>query len=127
MKKSDLKRFSKYLDTAFPRGAGNSQGELKGKTQQEQMDILLDRLETPEQRERSQRGFDILSGRIPLKETPPDDMPALKKIKIYARSGYNLHHIGTDEDFERVWEEAFKKESKVKFLVDSQHQKGGRK
>ena len=30
----------------------------------------------------------------------------MEKIKIYARSGYHLHHRGTDEDFERVWVEA---------------------
>lgn len=48
-----------------------------------------------------------IMGLVPQKPPPPADMPALEKIKLYARSGYNLHHIGTDADFERVWEEAF--------------------
>jgi hypothetical protein len=51
--------------------------------------------------------FDRIIGSESLKESPPDDMPAIEKIKLYARSGYHLHHIGTDEDFERVWGEAF--------------------
>jgi hypothetical protein len=51
-----------------------------------------------------------IMGLTPPKPRPPDDMPAIEKIKLYARSGYNLHHIGTDEDFERVWEEAFPEE-----------------
>lgn len=53
---------------------------------------------------------DVISrimGLTPQKAPPPDDMPAIEKIKVYARSGYQQHHIGTDEDFERVWEEAF--------------------
>lgn len=71
--------------------------------------------------------FDRVIGSEPLKASPPDDMPALEKIKLYARSGYHLHHIGTDEDFERVWEEAFKKEGKFKFLADSRREQGEKK
>jgi hypothetical protein len=48
--------------------------------------------------------------RISLREAPSDDVPPIDKIKLYARSGYHLHHIGTDEDFEQVWEEAFPEE-----------------
>jgi hypothetical protein len=48
-----------------------------------------------------------IMGLVPQKPSPPDDMPPLEKIKIYARSGYHQHHLGTDDDFERVWEEAF--------------------
>jgi hypothetical protein len=61
--------------------------------------------------------MDRIVVRISLPEVPSDDMPALEKIKLYARSGYHLHHIGMDEDFERVWSEAFpeaEKGSKVR-------------
>jgi hypothetical protein len=58
--------------------------------------------------------------KTPLRETPPDNMLAIEKIKLYARSGYHLHHIGTDEDFERAWEEAFHKESKFKTIFDAE-------
>jgi hypothetical protein len=107
MKKSEQKRLRESLSKIFPRATGNMHEELKGKTQQERMDEIIDRLVTPEQRKRSEGYLAQLSGRSPLHDTPPDDMPALEKIKLYARSGYQLHHIGTDEDFERVWEEAF--------------------
>jgi hypothetical protein len=48
-----------------------------------------------------------IMGLIPAKEPPPEDTPPLERIKLYARSGYHMHHIGTDEDFERAWAEAF--------------------
>lgn len=51
-----------------------------------------------------------IMGLAPPKAAPPEDMPAIEKIKLYARSGYHLHHIGTDEDFERMWEEVFPEE-----------------
>lgn len=106
-------------------------GQLRGKSGSRALpvddtDDILDRLVTPEQKERSKRYLDRLLGKTPLRETPPDDMPAIEKIKLYARSGYHLHHIGTDEDFERVWEEAFKKEGKFKFLADVRREKGGK-
>lgn len=54
-------------------------------------------------------------------------MPVIEKIKIYARAGYKHYYSGTDEDFERVWEEAFKKESKYQPLLDSLREKGRKK
>lgn len=68
-----------------------------------------------------------IMGLTPAKEPPPDDMPALEKIKLYARSGYHLHHIGTDEDFERVWAEVFRKEGRFKFLADMQRERRKKK
>jgi hypothetical protein len=55
----------------------------------------------------------------------PDDMPAIEKIKIYARTGFSYRCEGTDEDFERVWEQAFKKRSKYSDLVEALKEKGG--
>jgi hypothetical protein len=79
------------------------------KLPQEQMRNPLDRLD--KKGDPDDPAHDLMIARImglaPQKASPPDDMPALEKIKIYARSGYNLHHIGTDADFERVWAEAF--------------------
>ena len=48
---------------------------------------------------------DRLLGITPPRSPLPEDMPAMERIKIYARAGFKQYHIGTDEDFERVWEE----------------------
>jgi hypothetical protein len=53
-----------------------------------------------------------IMGLAPPKPPPPDDMPAMDKIKLYARAGYDRYHIGTDEDFEQVWAEAFPEATK---------------
>ena len=53
-----------------------------------------------------------IMGLAPPNSSPPEDMPAIDKIKLYARAGYDRYHIGTDEDFERVWAEAFPETSK---------------
>lgn len=62
-----------------------------------------------------------------IDESLPEDLPAIERIKIYARAGYKQYHVGTDADFERVWDEAFGKESKFKFLRDMRREKGGKK
>jgi hypothetical protein len=124
MKKSEQKLLRESLNKILP-GDRISREELIGKTPQERTDILLDRLVTPEQQERAGRYMNRTLVRISLREKPSDDVPPIDKIKLYARSGYHLHHIGTDEDFERVWEEAFKKENKFKFLADWRREKGG--
>lgn len=81
---------------------------MSNKTPQEQTREILDRVagKSDPNHKRDPELARIL-GLAPQKASPPDDLPALEKIKIYARSGYSLHHIGTDEDFERVWAEAF--------------------
>jgi hypothetical protein len=93
-------------------------GQLRGKSGNraqpfDNTENIIDRFDgtlTPEQKERSKRHAERMLGKTPLRESPPNDMPALEKIKLYARSGYHLHHIGTDADFERAWGEAFPQE-----------------
>lgn len=107
-------------------------GQLRGKSgtraqpfdESEDIADKFDRSLTPEQKERTKRHMDRLLGNTPLRETPPHDMPAIEKIKIYAKAGYKHYYNGTDEDFERVWEEAFKKKGKYKLLLDSLREKG---
>lgn len=78
------------------------------KSPQEQTRELVDRIS--QGRDTNRKPDPVLArimGFEPINPPPPDDMPALDKIKVYARSGYHLHHLGSDEDFERVWAEAF--------------------
>ena len=76
------------------------------KSPQEQTREIIDRfVDKTDPNHRPDPVLSRIMGLTPAKEPPPDDMPALEKIKVYARSGYHLHHIGTDEDFERVWAE----------------------
>lgn len=87
---------------------------MSNKTPQEQTREIIDRLAgkgAPVNR-KPDPVISKLLGLTPMKEPPPDDMPALEQIKLYARSGYHMHHIGTDEDFERVWGETFPEEEK---------------
>lgn len=86
---------------------------MSTKTPQEQARDVIDRLVTPEQRERSKRYLDKMLGRVPLDEPPPDDMPAIEKIKIYASAGFMTRYAGTPEEFERIWAEAFPEEKKA--------------
>lgn len=81
---------------------------MSEKSPQEQTREIIDRLAgkaDPNHRPDPTRSR--IMGLTPAKEPPPDYLPTIEKIKIYARSGYHLHHIGTDDDFERVWAEAF--------------------
>lgn len=79
---------------------------MANKSPHEQTREILDSF-TEKRNPEHDRVYARIMGLEMQKPSPPDDMPALERIKLYARSGYNLHHIGTDEDFERVWAEAF--------------------
>lgn len=102
------KRFGEYLDTNFPLKTAQEPG---GQDKYSQTQAILSRfVQDDEQSQIHSDVFDTFMGAKPLRATLPDDMPPLEKTKLYARSGYHLHHLGTDEDFERVWEEAFPEE-----------------
>ncbi len=58
-----------------------------------------------------------IMGLAPLRDPLPDEMPALEKIKVYAREGFASGYHGTPEDFERIWHEAF---------PDTEMEKGGK-
>jgi len=58
-----------------------------------------------------------IMGLAPLRDPLPDEMPALEKIKVYAREGFASGYHGTPEDFERIWQEAF---------PDTEMEKGGK-
>lgn len=112
---SILKDAEGYLTTIKANGARRRSisewtEDMSNKTPQDQTQEIIDRLVTPERQRQVDSVFDRLVGRVPPRESPPDDMPALEKIKLYARSGYHLHHIGTDDNFERVWSDAFTKD-----------------
>lgn len=124
-RRSKFARFGEYLNTHYPVKAQNEQDD--GDEQSQTQAILNRFTQDTEQSQIHSDVFDTFMGAKPLRSAPPDDMPAIEKIKVYARSGYHLHHIGTEADFERVWEEAFKKDSKFKFLVDARREKGGKK
>jgi hypothetical protein len=80
---------------------------MSEKSPQEQTREIIDRfVDKSDASQERDRVFARLMGLEPQRPSPPDDMPAMEKIKLYARSGYHLHHIGTDEDFERMWAEA---------------------
>lgn len=79
---------------------------MANKSPQEQSREIIDRFVDKSDPNR-EHVFARIMGLAPQYPSPPDDMPALEKIKTYARTGYHMHHIGTDEEFERVWAEAF--------------------
>lgn len=107
-RRSNFARFGEYLNTHYPVKAQNEQDDGD---EQSQTQAILNRFTLDaEQSQIHSDVFDTFMGAKPLRESPPDEMPTLEKIKLYARSGYHLHHIGTDEDFERVWSEAFPEE-----------------
>lgn len=83
---------------------------MADKTPQELTQDVINRLVTPEQRERSKQYLDKMLGKVPLDQPPPDDMPAIEKIKIYASAGFMTRYAGTPEEFERIWAEAFPEE-----------------
>lgn len=109
-RRSNFARFGEYLNTYHPVKTKNEQDD---RDEQSQTRAIMSRFVQDDEQSRIHASvFDRLMGSEPLRESPPDDMPALEKIKLYARSGYHLHHIGSDENFERVWEEAFPDEEK---------------
>jgi hypothetical protein len=122
-RRSNFARFGEYLNTHYPVKAKNEQGD--GDKQSQAQAILSRFTQDAEQSQIHSDVFDTFMGVKPLRQPPPDDMPALEKIKLYARAGYHMHHTGTDEDFERVWEEALRKENKFGFLVDWRKEKDG--
>src|ERR1044071_3064369 len=123
--KSHFKRFGEYLDKHYP---VKSKNEQAGEDAHSQTLAILNRFKQDDgQAQIHSDVFDTFMGAKPLRESPPDDMPALEKIKLYARSGYHLHHVGTDEEFERVWAEAFGKEGRFEFLADLRRERGGKK
>jgi hypothetical protein len=74
---------------------------------------ILNHFDQDSRRERDAADVvDRLLGITPPRSPLPEDMPAMERIKIYARAGFKQYHIGTDEDFERAWAEAFPKEEK---------------
>lgn len=115
-RRSNFARFGQYLNTHYPVKTKNEQDD--GDEQSQTQAILSRFVQDDELTQVHSDTFGRIIGSAPSKASLPDDMPALDKIKLYARSGYHMHHIGTEEDFERVWAEAFKKESEFKFLVD---------
>jgi hypothetical protein len=48
-----------------------------------------------------------LLGKLPQRDPLPEDMPAIERMKHYARLGFNQYHIGGAEEFERTWNEVF--------------------
>lgn len=121
-RRSNFARFGEYLNTYYPVKTKDDGDE------QSQTQAILSRFHRDnEQGQIVSDVFDTFMGAKPLRKPLPDDMPAIERIKIYAQAGYKQYHIGTDEDFERVWEEAFKEESKFKFLADTRREKGGKK
>lgn len=56
--------------------------------------------------------FRQIAGIDPLDPLPPNDMPAIEKIKIFARAGFFARYAGTPEGFETIWAEAFPEEKK---------------
>lgn len=80
---------------------------MSRKTPQEQTREIIDRFAEKSPDHDRDLVLERIMGLAPQKDAPPEELPALEKIKIYARSGYHQHHRGTDEDFERVWAEAF--------------------
>jgi hypothetical protein len=61
----------------------------------------------PEISAERQRDIGKIMGLIPLHDTLPEEMPAIEKIKVYAKSGFAYRREGTEEDFERLWLLAF--------------------
>jgi hypothetical protein len=51
--------------------------------------------------------LDRLFGIAPLRDPLPEDMPAIERMKHYARIGFDQYHIGGAEEFERTWNELF--------------------
>ena len=89
---------------------------------------VFNRFEQDPQREaQSADVFNKLMGLTPLDTPPPEDAPAIEKIKIYARAGFITRYAGTAEEFERVWEEAFKKRSKYSDIFDELKEKHRKK
>lgn len=56
--------------------------------------------------------FRQIAGIDPLDPLPPDDMPAIEKIRIFALAGFTSRYAGTPERFETIWAEAFPKKEK---------------
>jgi hypothetical protein len=66
----------------------------------------------PKRAAESEAVFRQIAGIDPLDPLPPEDMPALEKIKIFARAGFLARYAGTPERFESIWAEAFLEEEK---------------
>lgn len=64
---------------------------------------------TPQQEAERAEVVKQIMGITPLYPPLPPDMPAMERIKLYAREGFLHRCDGTAEDFEQVWKEAFKK------------------
>jgi hypothetical protein len=62
----------------------------------------------------SQSVFRKIIGLDPIDEPPPEAMPAIEKIKIFARAGFIARFAGTPERFEGIWAEAFPDEKSGK-------------
>lgn len=80
----------------------------------------------PQRQADSAEVFRELVGLAPLDAPPSEDAPAIEKIKIYARAGFINRYAGTDEEFERIWEEAFRKKSRFSDIFDALKEEPGK-
>ena len=55
----------------------------------------------------TRKNLNKIMGLEPLHDPLPAEMSALDKIKIYAHEGFASGYGGNDEEFERIWREAF--------------------
>lgn len=109
-RRSNFARFGEYLNTHYPAKTKNEQDE--GDKQSQTQAILSRFKHDDEQSQIHSDVFDTFMGVKPLRQPPPDDLPAIEKIKIFARAGFLSHYAGTLERFESIWAEAFPEEGK---------------
>ena len=109
-RRSNFARFGEYLDTHYPVKTKNEQDE--GDAQSQTRAVMSRFVQDDEQSRIHASVFDRFMGTEPLRESPPDAIPAIEKIKIFARAGFLSHYAGTPERFESIWAEAFPEEEK---------------